>query len=148
MELIRLRNLTLLLFVNFFLPLSLAEDSIVGKWKTIDDETGKAKSIVEIVKIGEIFKGRVVELLPPENPDKICSKCIGDKHDKPIKGLEIISNMKEIKKNVDWGDGIILDPKNGKTYKGHLKLKDSKTLEVRGYIGISLFGRSQTWFRE
>jgi uncharacterized protein (DUF2147 family) len=124
-----------------------ADDSIVGKWKTIDDETGKAKSIVEIYQEGETFKGRVLEILLPEDAKRVCSNCKGEKFNKPILGLEIISNIKEIEKNKEWGDGEILDPKNGKTYKCRLKLKDPKTLEVRGYIGISLFGRSQTWYR-
>ena len=124
-----------------------ADDSILGKWKTIDDETGKAKSIVEIYQTGEIFKGKVLEILIPEDAKRVCSSCTGEKFNKPILGLEIINGIKEITKNKVWGDGEVLDPKNGKIYKCRLKLIDAKTLEIRGYIGISLFGRSQTWYR-
>lgn len=123
--------------------------SILGQWKTIDDETGKPKSIVEISQDGEIFKGHIKELINPAEPNPVCSKCTGDKKDKPTTGLEIIWDIKETKKGQEWGDGKILDPKNGKTYNCRLRLQDKgEKLEVRGFVGLSLFGRSQIWLRE
>lgn len=123
-------------------------DSVTGKWKTIDDETGKPKSIVEIFKDGDEVKGRILELINPPEPDPVCKDCSGDKKDKPIKGLEFLWGLKESDKG-EWSGGQILDPKNGKVYKARLRLKeDGNKLEVRGFIGFSLLGRSQTWNRE
>lgn len=121
---------------------------VTGKWKTIDDETGKPKSIVEIFKDGEEIKGRILELINPPEPDPVCKECSGDKKDKPVKGLEFMWGLKESDKG-EWSGGQILDPKNGKVYKCRLRLKeDGAKLEVRGFIGFSLLGRSQTWNRE
>lgn len=123
--------------------------SVVGFWKTIDDETGKPKSIVEIFKDNEIFKAKVVTLLNPDEPNPLCKDCPGDKKDKPVTGLEIMWDMKETEKETEWSGGQILDPKKGKTYKCRLRLKEEgQKLEVRGFIGFSLIGRSQIWLRE
>jgi uncharacterized protein (DUF2147 family) len=125
------------------------DKTVVGKWKTIDDETGKPKSIVEIIKDGEQFKGRIIALLNPEKPNPVCEKCEGEKKDKPIMGMEIMSGLTEKEAGAEWGGGEILDPNNGKTYKVRLRLKEEgKQLEVRGFIGFSLLGRSQMWHRE
>lgn len=122
---------------------------VAGKWKTIDDETGEPKSIVEIFQEGDEVKGRIVELINPPEPDPKCKDCPGDKKDKPIQGLEIIWGMKETDKGKEWTGGKILDPKKGKVYGCRLRLLDEgKKLEVRGFMGFSLLGRSQTWMRE
>jgi uncharacterized protein (DUF2147 family) len=124
-------------------------NQLTGKWKTIDDETDKPKSIVEIYQEGDEFKGKITELFNPTKPNPVCEKCVGDKKDKPIIGMEIISGMKETKKGEEWAGGEIMDPKNGKSYKCRIRLKDDgKKLEVRGFIGFSLLGRSQTWIKE
>lgn len=146
-RLIRLEILILLILNLFLIHTATSQDSIKGFWKTIDDETGIPKSIVEIYQVSETYQGRIVELLPPEAPNKICTQCTGEKRNQPAKGLQIISNIKEIERGKTWGNGEILDPNNGKTYRCLLELKNLKTLEVRGYIGFSLFGRSQTWYR-
>ncbi len=116
--------------------------SIVGKWKTIDDETGKAKSIVEIYKKGNQYYGKIVELLikPTSNT---CAKCKDDRKNKPLIGLEIIRNMKL--DDDEYEGGTIVDPKTGKVYKCLIKANGSNKLDVRGYIGFSLIGRTQTW---
>lgn len=124
------------------------EESVTGKWKTIDDETGKEKSIVEIYKDGNEFKGKVTELINPKEDNPVCKKCEGGKKDQPIRGLEILWGMKETEKNKEWAEGHILDPNNGKTYKCRLRLKKPNELEVRGFIGFSLLGRSQNWYRQ
>ncbi len=122
--------------------------SPAGKWKTIDDETGKPKSIVEIYKEGDEFKGRIADLINPDEANPVCKECPGDKKDKPIKGLEIVWGLREKGSN-EWAGGQIMDPKNGKTYKAKMKLIDNgEKLEVRGFIGFSLIGRTQTWLRE
>ena len=127
---------------------AMAEGSIFGKWKTIDEE-GKAKSIVEITQDGDSARGRIVEILNLEKINSVCEKCKGDKLNQPIKGMEILWDLKENKKGTEWSGGEILDPNNGKTYKCLLRPKDDgKKLEVRGYIGFSLLGRTQVWERQ
>ena len=140
------------LIAALFLILSAATSAhaadVVGRWKTIDDETGKAKSIVQIFSDAGEIKGKIVKLINPDPKRLNCTKCKGPRKNKPIVGMEILWGMKK-KKDDEWKGGEILDPKNGKTYSCRLRLKDDgKKLEVRGYIGFSLFGRSQMWLRE
>jgi len=128
--------------------LSLAnnENSPAGVWKTIDDETGKVKSIVEINEVDGVFSGKIIELINPSEPNPKCTKCSGDKANQAIEGMEIIENV--TKKGDKWSGGTILDPKKGKTYKVILRLsEDFQELSVRGYIGIPSLGRTQTWHR-
>ncbi len=127
---------------------SAATPSVTGRWETIDDETGKPSSIVEIFQEGDVFKGKVVKLINPDEPNPTCNKCPGAKLDKPVLGLEIIWGMKEMKPNQEWGGGEILDPRKGKSYRCRMQLlAGGSKLNVRGYIGISLLGRTQTWLR-
>ena len=122
----------------------------VGVWKTVDDATKKEKSLVRIVEANGVYIGKVEKLLDPATPpDAVCKDCSDDRKDKPILGLTILRNMKQSAddKNVfDGGD--ILDPNNGKVYKSKLKLVDNGAkLDVRGYIGLPMLGRTQTWTR-
>jgi uncharacterized protein (DUF2147 family) len=124
--------------------------SPVGVWKTIDDATKKEKSLVRIVESNGVYTGKVDKLLDPDTPkDAVCKDCSDERKDKPILGMTIIRNMKQSSddKNVfDGGD--ILDPNNGKVYKSKMKLVDNGArLDVRGYIGLPLLGRTQTWIR-
>ncbi|PRD54782.1 DUF2147 domain-containing protein [Sphingobacterium gobiense] len=116
--------------------------NIVGKWKTIDDETGEAKSIVEVFqKADGKYYGKISKLLiKPEN-DK-CVQCKDDRKNQPLLGLEIIRGI--TKKGDEFSGGTITDPKNGKTYKCSITREGNKLL-VRGYVGFSLIGRTQTW---
>ncbi|MCT4119585.1 DUF2147 domain-containing protein [Elizabethkingia anophelis] len=127
----------------FFSVLSYAQ--IEGKWKTIDDETGKPKSIVEIFKKSDgKYYGKVIQLLiKPEDPN--CSGCKDDRKDKPILGMEVIRGLS--KDGSEFTKGTITDPKNGKTYKCTIKKEGEDKLNVRGYIGFSALGRSQTWYK-
>jgi uncharacterized protein (DUF2147 family) len=119
--------------------------SIVGKWKTIDDATGEAKSIVEVFsKSGKIY-AKVVEILDPANKNSVCKKCSGEDKNKPILGLTIIKGLS--KDGSEYNSGEILDPNNGKSYKCALSLESKDKLKVRGYIGFSLLGRTQYWHR-
>ncbi|KMQ71156.1 DUF2147 domain-containing protein [Chryseobacterium koreense] len=126
----------------FFATLSYAQ--IEGKWKTIDDETGQAKSIVEIQKRANgQYYGKVVQLLiKPADPN--CSGCKDDRKGKPVLGMEVIRDLK--KDGNEFSGGTITDPKTGKTYKCIIKREGDK-LDVRGYIGFALIGRSQTWHK-
>lgn len=133
----------LLLCIGFQYNL-LAQTDIFGKWKTIDDETGKVKSIVEIYekdgkaygKIAKIFRGA------GEEQDPICNECPGDRKNKKIIGLEIIRGMELDKSDNEWDDGEILDPESGKLYDCVIWKEDGK-LKVRGYIAFLY--RTQTW---
>ena len=122
--------------------------SPIGRWKTMDDRSGKAKSIVSIWSEGGVLQGRIDSLFrgPGENPDPVCRLCPDDRKDKPIKGMVILTGLKP---GTDWWDeGRVLDPNNGKIYRCKVRALDGGAkLEVRGYIGISLIGRTQTWIR-
>jgi uncharacterized protein (DUF2147 family) len=125
-----------------------AQTSPVGLWKTIDDDGKTAKSLVRISEQGGTLVGNIDKLLDPKDTgDSKCDKCTDDRKDKPVIGLQIIRGVKPDGEGV-WGHGEILDPNNGKTYRTRLKPVDGgKKLEVRGYIGAPLFGRTQTWVR-
>ena len=120
--------------------------SPVGYWKTIDDSTNEPRAIVEIKDIdGKLF-GTIIKTFPKEGDKTECTECPGDKKNKPIVGLEIIWDLK--KDGDEWNSGHILDPKNGKTYKAKMSLQDGgEKLKVRGFIGFSLLGRTQTWLK-
>ncbi|RTL42850.1 MAG: DUF2147 domain-containing protein [Burkholderiales bacterium] len=125
-----------------------AQTSPVGLWKTIDDDGKTAKSLVRISEQGGALVGNIEKLLDPKDPtDAKCEKCTDDRKNQPVLGLQIIRGVKPDGEGV-WGQGEILDPNNGKTYRTRLKPVDGgKKLEVRGYIGAPLFGRTQTWVR-
>ena len=125
-----------------------AQSTPTGVWKTIDDATGKEKSLVRIVETGGVYSGKIEKLLDPSSPqDATCKDCKDDRKDKPVLGMTIIRNVKahaDDKTLFDGGD--ILDPNNGKVYRVRLRpFDDGKKLEVRGYLGP--FYRNQTWLR-
>ncbi|WP_020647983.1 DUF2147 domain-containing protein [Solimonas variicoloris] len=121
--------------------------SPVGVWKTIDDKTGQAKSLVEIREQDGQLHGRVVKLFNPSKPNPTCEQCGGDRRGAPITGLEILWGLK--KDGDEWRGGKVLDPQNGKVYDAKLALADQgRTLHLRGFIGFAMLGRSQTWLRE
>jgi uncharacterized protein (DUF2147 family) len=129
----------------FFAIGVIQSQTVIGKWKTIDDETGRAKSILEIVeKSGKIY-GKVIEILDVENKNSICNECTGEDKNKPILGITVIKGL--TKEGSEYTNGKILDPKNGKLYQCFITLETKDKLKVRGYIGISLFGRTQYWYR-
>lgn len=120
--------------------------SVVGKWKTIDDETGKAISVVEIYESSGKIYGKVVEILNPKDKSKTCVNCSGSDKNKPIMGLTVIKGL--TKEGEEYTNGKILDPKSGKLYKCYITLESADKLKVRGYIGVSMLGRTQYWYRQ
>jgi uncharacterized protein (DUF2147 family) len=123
---------------------ALAQSTIVGEWKTIDDETGKEKSIIRIFKAtnGKYY-GKVVKLLDTsqgENP--ICTKCPDDRKNKPLLEMILIKDM--VQQGSEWKSGRILDPEKGQEYNCRLWIENGN-LKVRGYWGI--FYRTQTWYK-
>jgi uncharacterized protein (DUF2147 family) len=137
-------KLILSIVVFFIFQVSFSQ-TIFGKWKTVDDETGMENGIVEIYeKAGKVY-GRIIEILEKEKKHFKCEMCEGEDKNKPVLGLVIIKGLK--KKGDFYEGGKVTDPKNGKSYHCKMSLEGKDKLIVRGYIGISLFGRSQTWFR-
>ncbi len=133
------------LFLMFVLPFSVSAQDILGKWKTVDGETGEEKSIVEIYEDnGKIF-GKVIDILNPQQRDALCEKCHGDEYNTPVMGLVLIKSMQKVG-NVYKG-GTIFDPERGKKYRCRLAIdKDNPDLlQVRGYI--SFLYASQYWIR-
>jgi len=124
-----------------------ASNSPAGLWQTIDDTSGKPRSLVRINEQNGEYNATIEKgLLETDTGDAVCSKCTGARKDQPIIGMTIVNGLK---KNGDQYDGgKILDPENGKIYKCKMKLNETgDELEVRGYIGFSLLGRSQIWTR-
>lgn len=120
----------------------------VGLWKTIDDETGKEKSFVRITEANGVVSGKIEKLLDPAKADAKCDKCTDERKDQPVAGMTIIRNVKKDGDDDRWEGGDILDPNNGKVYKVRLTPEEGgKKLKVRGYIGVPMLGRSQTWIR-
>ncbi len=139
-----MKKLITLLLLMVLMP-NVGAQSIFGKWKTIDPETGNDESIIEVYKKNGKAYAKVIEILNEADRDKTCIFCKGKNKDKPILGLDILDGLKE--DGDEWSGGKILDPKNGKYYKCYIKLTEEDTLKLRGYIGISLLGRTEYWYR-
>ncbi len=122
-------------------------NSPIGTWRTIDDKTGNTRSIVEVYAQGGELFARVERDLMSQGAATLCTRCKDERKDQPLVGLVFMRHMKVEKDEYRGGD--ILDPDNGSIYKCRLRLEDNgRKLKVRGFIGFSLFGRTQTWERE
>lgn len=155
-------------FARFAVPLALAaafavghaapsaaqpakvEPTAIGLWEQIDEKSGQPESWFNIVEKDGVYVGTIVKMFqkpgdpPPESWR--CSKCEGAEKDQPVLGLALIKGMK--RKGMKYEDGTIMDPRDGNVYRALMELSpDNKKLEVRGYLGVALFGRSQTWNR-
>lgn len=140
------RFLVLCLMALMAPVVSAAQVSPAGLWKTIDDETGKARSLVRIKVVDGVLTGSVERILDPGKANAVCEACVDDLKNKPIVGMMIIREMRF--DDDQFEGGTILDPNNGKSYKCIIWLDgDGQKLNVRGYIGLPLLGRSQVWFR-
>ena len=135
------------------LPLAAAaqQTSAAGLWKTIDDHSGQPKALIRISEAGGEYKGKIEKLFrtPNEEQNPKCDKCTDARKDQPLVGMTILSGMKpEKQESGEYSGGQILDPENGKIYKSKMTLDDDgRKLNVRGYIGMPLLGRTQTWLR-
>ncbi|MBL7825943.1 MAG: DUF2147 domain-containing protein [Saprospiraceae bacterium] len=137
-------KLALTLISGFIFFFSAGAQNVNGIWKTIDDETGEAKSHMELFETNGKLYGKVAKLLKSA-PDKKCDKCPGERKNQPILGMIVVVNME--KKEGHYQGGDILDPEKGKWYRCKMWLKDGdpNTLVVRGYLGP--FYRTQYWYR-
>ena len=117
-----------------------------GRWRTFDDKTGKAKAVILLYEEKGLLFGRVETLVDPDAV-KICDKCSDERKGQPVTGMVVIRRM--MKDGDEYTGGDILDPKNGSVYRCKMRLvEQGRKLSVRGYLGLSLFGRSQTWVRD
>ncbi len=139
---------TLLLLGSLFLSTMIwaqNANDVIGVWKTIDDETGEAKSHVELYMKGDKLHGKVVKILNPAKVDKVCDLCEDERKGQKILGMEIVRGMEWDED--EWDDGTILDPNKGSIYDCKIWLEDDNMdkLYVRGYI--SFLFRTQYWYR-
>jgi uncharacterized protein (DUF2147 family) len=127
---------------------ALAQATPAGLWKTIDDKTNAEKSLVRITEAGGVFTGKVEKILT-DKADAKCTECTDERKGQPVQGMTILRGIKpDAGDKSTWVGGDILDPNDGKIYKVLLKLVDGgKKLDVRGYIGMPMLGRTQTWLR-
>jgi uncharacterized protein (DUF2147 family) len=126
-----------------------SKNSPIGRWKTVDDATGKVKSVVTIWEEAGKLYGRIQKLVDPDpqDPNPRCTPCTGEQKGRPVIGLRILWDLQ--KDGDAWSGGTILDPESGKMYKCLLSLEDGgDKLKVRGFIGLSLLGRTQYWLRD
>ena len=151
-----MRGIVALVLIGCFLfpmPILAADpDAILGVWNTEEN-----KSKVEIFKKGERYYGKIVALketvYPQDDKGGMAGKPKVDRNNpnvalrnNPIIGLELLSDFKFAGENL-WEDGTIYDPENGKTYRCKITLESPNILKVRGFIGVSLFGRTTVWTR-
>ena len=127
-----------------------AQDSsatALGIWQTFDDDTHAPKALVEITAHDNELSGRIVKLFraPGDDPNPLCNKCADERHNQPVLGMTILSGMHQ--HGDEWDGGEILDPEEGKLYRSKLHVNGEGKLELRGYIGIALLGRTQVWER-
>ncbi len=121
----------------------------VGIWQTFGDDGGEAEARVQIIERNGVLEGRITTLFarPDVSPDARCDRCTGSRKGEPVQGMTILTGARRV--GDEYRGGEILDPESGDVYRCTLKLSpDNRRLTVRGYVGLTLFGRSQTWLRE
>jgi hypothetical protein len=123
-------------------------DPAVGLWKTIDDKTNTPSSLIKVEELNGTLEGTIIKTFfqPNETPLVYCTLCKDDRKDKPIIGMKIMTELKRTKPGY-WSNGKILDPDEGEIYQVKLGTEDGKKMEVRGYIGFPLLGRTQVWYK-
>lgn len=136
---------TLLVLLYGSLAIAQSAATPAGRWTTIDDKSGQKRAVIDIKIHGDMLDGTIVEVFPAPGDTGICQNCSGEFKNKPVKGLQFLWGLHQDGQGV-WDGGHILDPKNGKIYRAKLSMKGDR-LYVRGYIGLSMLGRTQIWVR-
>jgi uncharacterized protein (DUF2147 family) len=144
------RALPLAILALALLPLSaLAQQTPLGRWQSIDDASGKPKAVIEIYAANDgKLAAKIVKLLDlSDGPNPLCDQCSGKRKNQPILGMVIAWGLKPEGKR--WSGGRILDPENGKEYSVQMTpIAGGRKLEIRGFLGVALLGRTQVWLRE
>jgi len=133
-------TLILLIITN-----SINSQSIFGKWYSTNDETGEIDSVIEVYKKQEKAFGKIIEIKNSERKNAVCDLCKDKNKNKPILGLNILNGLE--KDGEEWSGGTILDPRNGNVYKCFIQLVQQDKLKIRGYFGLSIFGKTAYWQR-
>lgn len=136
-------RISLFILLAIFVQSGFSQNAI-GIWKNLDDSDGKEKSHIEIYEHNGKLRGKVIKLLPSATITK-CDQCTGDKKGKSLVGMDILWDM--VKVGNKWEKGEILDPKSGKIYSCKIELDGKDKLKVRGFMGVSILGRTQTWYK-
>jgi uncharacterized protein (DUF2147 family) len=143
------RNLTFCVTLGLVLstlPASAEPAGLAGNWTTLDDKSGEARSVIAITVTGGVAEGTVAKMFKKPGESGLCKHCDGALKDKPIVGMKILTNLRQ--DGDVWDGGSIFDPGSGNTYDVRMHLIDGgRKLEVRGFLGLSLLGRTQTWLR-
>jgi uncharacterized protein (DUF2147 family) len=128
---------------------AMAQMTPVGLWQTISDTDGKVSSEVRIAETAGVVTAKIEKLLRADaKPGAKCTECKDDRKDQPVVGLEIMRGLKKTEGKDVWEGGFIIDPDNGKDYRARITMiEGGKKLEMRGFIGNPMFGRTQTWVR-
>jgi uncharacterized protein (DUF2147 family) len=143
-----LKNVLAIAFLAWAAVPAIAQNTPVGLWKTIDDDGKTVKTLIRISESAGVISGTIEKLLDPKAAT-VCSKCTDERKDKAVVGMTIIRGIRRNAEDATlWDGGEVLDPENGATYRLRLRPADGgKKLEVRGYLGVPMLGRSQTWVR-
>ena len=135
----------LVLIFSVFFTISSFSQTIFGNWNSYDEETNKIESVIEVYEKDSKAFAKIISISDANRSSATCVECNGKRKNAPILGMNILTGLK--KDGNEWSGGKILDPKNGKEYKCYIQLLDDNTLKLRGYIGISMFGRTAIWKR-
>jgi uncharacterized protein (DUF2147 family) len=129
--------------------LAAAQMTPVGSWHSFDEKTGELKSLIVISDTGGVLTGHIEKLLRKEADQKaVCKDCTDDRKDKPLLGLELIRNARQVEGKDVWEGGTIVNPEGGTIYKLRMTpIEGGQKLEVRGFVGFALLGKTQTWVR-
>jgi uncharacterized protein (DUF2147 family) len=121
----------------------------VGSWHSIDDKTGELKSLVVISESAGVLTGHIAQLLRKEADQKaVCKDCPDDRKDQPLLGLELIRGAKQVEGKNVWEGGTIVNPEGGTVYQLRMTpIEGGQKLQVRGFVGFALLGKTQTWVR-
>ncbi|WP_407303508.1 DUF2147 domain-containing protein [Acinetobacter sp.] len=144
-------NILLAAFVGLFFSGNVWAQDLSGTWQQIDDKTGSPKALIEIRKeANNTYAGKIIKVTPRPGykPREICNNCPAPYTNKAILGMDVLTGLKHVEGTNNYERGRVIDPLAGKIYDAKVKLSSSgKRLTLRGYVGISALGRSQTWLR-